>query len=86
MIDVNHGLLYLTPTDQPIYIANNTFLGWLHDPRNLTTADQIYDPVAQGWIPVTSVVLVHHRATVFDVVTSGVNDFVANGTLLDRKT
>ena len=85
LVDVNDGLLYLTPTDQPIYIENATFVGWLHDPQNLSTADQIFDPVTREWIPVTTVILTDHKSTVFDVVTSGSNNFVANGILLDRK-
>jgi len=86
LVDVDHGLLYLTPTEQPIYIQNSTFQGWLRDPQNLTTADNIFDPVTITWIPVTSVKIVNHEADVFDVVTNEVNDFVANGALLDKKT
>jgi hypothetical protein len=86
LTDVNSGLLYLTPTDQPIFIRNATFEGWLRDPQNLTTTDQLLDPVTWHWINVTEVMLVHRTATVYDVVTSGLNDFVANGVLLDIKT
>jgi len=85
LVDINHGRLLLTPTEQPIYIENETFVGWLHDPQNLTVGDKIFDPVNGGWIPVTSVVLVDQKATVYDVVTSGFNNFVANGVLLDIK-
>lgn len=86
LIDVNRGLLYLTPTDQPIYIQNRTFLGWLNDPRNLTVVDSIFDPITLSWIPVTNVTLLDHKGTVYDVVTSGFNNFVADGALLDIKT
>lgn len=72
-------------TDQPIYIENATFVGWLHDPQNLTISDRIFDPVTRGWIPVTSVTLVDHKSVVFDVVTSASNNFVADGVLLDLK-
>ncbi|HKN07619.1 MAG TPA: hypothetical protein VJ021_08530 [Thermoplasmata archaeon] len=84
-VDINNGWLSLTPTDQPIYIKNATFVGWLHDPQNLTTADSILDPVTQTWIHVVSVKLVDHQTTVYDVITSGRNNFVANGALLDEK-
>lgn len=85
LIDINDGWLYLTPTDQPVYIRNSTFEGWLHDPQNLTASDNIFDPVTQMWVHVTSVKLIHDRTVVFDVVTSGLNNYVANGALLDRK-
>ena len=85
VVDINHGLLYLTPTDQPVYIQNNTYMGWLPDPQNLTTADNLYDPVTLSWVHVTSVSIVREHTTVYDVVTSGFNNFVASGVLLDKK-
>jgi len=85
LIDINNGWLYVTPTEQPIYIENATFTGWLHDPQNLTTSDRIFDPVTQTWIHVSSVKLIADHTVVFDVVTSGANNFVANGALLDIK-
>jgi large repetitive protein len=86
LIDVNNGQLYLTPTDQPIYIQNSTFTGWLHNPQNLTTADSIFDPMTNSWVHVFNVQLVQENTTVYDVITSGFNNFVANGFLLDVKT
>ncbi len=85
LIDVNNGWLYVTPTEQPIYIRNATFEGWLHDPQNLTTADSIFDPVSDSWIAVSSIQLVEDHTKVFDVVTTGVNNFIAAGALLDKK-
>jgi hypothetical protein len=85
LIDVNHGLLYLTPTDQPVYVQNSSYQGWLRDPQNLTTADRLFDPVAGSWIQVRSVQLVHQKSSVYDVVTTGLNNFIANGVLLDSK-
>jgi hypothetical protein len=84
-VNVNGGLLYLTPTDQPILIRNSTFEGWLRDPQNLTTSDDIFDPVTLSWVAVTSVATLEGSTTVYDVITSGVGDFVANGGLMDRK-
>jgi hypothetical protein len=86
LVDVNKGLLELTPTDQPIYVKNSTFQGWLRDPRNLTTQDQLLDPLNMTWISVASVTYLNHSAVVYDVITSAKNNFVANGVLLDMKT
>ena len=85
LIDINNGWLYVTPTDQPFYIRNSTFMGWLNNPRDLTTSDYVFDPVTQVWVHVTSIVPVQHRTVAFDVVTSSENNFIANGALLDRK-
>jgi hypothetical protein len=82
---VNHGLLDLTPTDQPVFIRNATYEGWLHDPQNLTNSDYLFDPVTSSWIPITSVVTLRFSSPVYDVVTSDTNNFVANGVLLDLK-
>ncbi|HTT14443.1 MAG TPA: hypothetical protein VMG81_01505 [Thermoplasmata archaeon] len=85
LIVINHGLLELTPTDQPVFMRNATYVGWIRDPQNLTTADSIYDPVSQSWIQIVNVALVKRSATVYDVITTAENDFVANGALLDVK-
>jgi hypothetical protein len=85
LVDINHGLLYLTPTDQPIYIENGTFVGWLRDPQNLTTSDRLFDPTSGSWIRVTSISMVSRQTDVYDVVTGGFNNFIANGVLLDKK-
>ena len=82
---MNGNLLSLTPTDQPIYIRNDSFQGWLRDPQNLTVGDLLFDPTSMSWIEVTSTRVVAADTTVFDVVTNGFNDFVANGVLLDMK-
>ena len=85
VVDVNHGWLTLTPTEQPIYIQNASYVGWLIDPQNLTTADSIFDPVTHTFVSVTSVQVLQDRTSVYDVVTNDFNNFVANGALLDLK-
>ncbi len=85
VLSINDGLLEVTLTDQPIYIMNGTFIGWLHDPQNLTPGDFIFNPIKNTWMQVNSIQLVNHPTWVFDVVTTTPNDFVANGILLDIK-
>lgn len=86
ILDINQGLLFLTPTDQPIYIWNSTYSGWLRDPQNLTTSDWLFEPGPDAWVHVTVLQLLHFKAQVYDVVTSGSNNFIANEILLDIKT
>lgn len=85
ILSVNNGLLWLTLTDQPIFIENNTFEGWLHDPQNLSTEDSILDASTGLWVKVVNANVVDVKVKVYDVVTNKLLDFVANGMLLDRK-
>ena len=86
LVDINHGFLEVTPTDQPILIKNESFVGWLRDPQNLTIGDWMLDPVNSSWIFVYSLSTVRGHAEVFSVVVSGPNTFIANGVLMDKKT
>ena len=52
IIDVNRGLLRLTPPDQPVFIRNATYEGWLRNPQSLTTIDQLFDPLTEAWVNV----------------------------------
>ncbi len=85
VVSINDGTLLLTPTDQPVFIRNSTYIGWLRDPQNLSIGDQLFDPVNDTWINVTSVNIIYEHIKVFDVITSGANDFIDNGILLDKK-
>ena len=85
VLDINNGLLIVTLTDQPVYIKNSTFVGWIRDPINLTLNDQLFDPVNGTWIQVNSVSILYEHILVFDVVTSSINNFIGNGILLDKK-
>lgn len=82
---IDGGMLAPTPTDQPIYVHNSTFTGWLANPDNLQLGDQLFDPVTGQWVNVTSIETTSSDATVYDVVTTGFNNFVADGILLDIK-
>ena len=73
IIQINRGLFLLTPTDQPIYVQNSSFIGWLRDSQNLTDTDRMFGPVSQSWVQVTSVRMVHFRIAVYDVITSSFN-------------
>jgi hypothetical protein len=85
LVIINFGLLTLTADDQPIYIWNSTFEGWLHNPVQLTVGDYMFDAATQGWIQVRALWDSTQPTIVFDVVTSGTNDFIASGILLDLK-
>jgi hypothetical protein len=83
---INHGLLRVTQTDQPIYMRNSTYLGWLKDPKDLNIGDEVFDVMTGNWIIVSAIHTLIQRTIVYDVVTNGLNNFVADGILLDMKT
>lgn len=87
IIDINHGWLDVTVTNQPIYIKNVStgYVGWLNDPINLTTSDRIFDPVNGTWIAVTCLLLLASSTAVYDVVTDGTHSFVASGSAMYQK-
>lgn len=82
MTVINDGLLVVTPTGQPLYIHNGSFTGWLQEARDLTTADSLWNPVTNSWIPVTSVKISTTNTLAYDVQVTGERDFVANGVLV----
>jgi hypothetical protein len=86
LVVINNGMLTLTATDQPVYAKNTTFQGWILNPDQLQVGAFVWDPVTTEWIAVTSMSEITHDVRVYDVVTSGINDFIANGVLLDIKT
>jgi intein/homing endonuclease len=57
------------------------YTGWLHDPQNLTTGDYLFGSVCASWVPVQSLSLLTGHFVVYDVVTTGDNNFVADGIL-----
>lgn len=85
LVSINNGTLVITQVNQPIYMKNDTHTGWLRDPRNLTIGDFIFDAVNNQWVEVWSLEFLHIKTKVFDIITDGPNNFIANGFLLDKK-
>ncbi len=85
IVSINNGTLWLTPYDQPIYMHNSTFTGWLKNPGELVAGDYIFDAVSGSWVFVYLVDQTSGSYKVYDLRTTGPNNFVANGILLDMK-
>lgn len=85
VLSIDSGLLETTLTDQPLYVRNGTWTGWVHDPQNLSVGEQILDPLTGGWVTITSLRNLQGTFTVYDLRVTTLNDFVANGLLaLDK--
>jgi len=87
IVSINDGLLQVTQTDQPLYVANGSWVGWVHDPQNLRVGEKLFVPATKSWIPITSLEILRGHFKVYDLMVTSPNDFVANGVLtLDKKT
>jgi hypothetical protein len=82
ILSINNGLLYVTPTDQPIYTDH----GWVKNPQDLMVGWKIYDPTTNAWTTVQSVTRLEGHFLVYDLRATQPNTFIGNGILLDRKT
>lgn len=85
MISINGGLLQVTPTDQPLYVRNSTWQGWIRDPQDLVVGDQLFMPSTGGWVNVTLIETLQGHFKVYDLRVSAPSDFVANGLLVYDK-
>lgn len=85
VIDINHGLLVVTQTCQPIYVRHDSFAGWVTDSRDLQVGWEIFSPTSGTWVLITSLDLLQGRFVVYDLGATSPDNYVANGLLLDRK-
>lgn len=87
ILNIDHGLLYTTLLDQPIWVVNATAFGWIRDPINLTAGDLMWNPLNSTWVPVDNLSVVSGSYTVYDLVPNGgLADFTANGMLIGMKS
>jgi hypothetical protein len=86
IMSINDGLLNLTSTDQPLYVRNGTWQGWVKDPENLTVGEAVLMPWSGTWLNITSIqTLPYGSYTVYDLQVTGPTTFIANGLLaLDK--
>jgi hypothetical protein len=55
VLSINDGLLYTTLTDQPIYVKNGTWEGWVLDPVALHVGEKLLLPLSGKWVRITNV-------------------------------
>ena len=85
VLSIDNGLLKATLTDQPLYVRNGTWTGWIRDPQDLIPGEQIFLPANGTWVNVTSLQILTGNFKVYDLEVSAPNDFVANGVLVGDK-
>ena len=85
ILSIDNGLLETTLTDQPLYVRNGTWTGWVQDPQDLIPGEQLFMPTTGAWVNVTSLQILTDHYKVYDLRVTAPNDFVANGILaLDK--
>jgi hypothetical protein len=67
LVNINNGALLVTAADQPLYVTNQSFTGWINGPQNLTIGDYLLNPVSGLWIEVNELNFVTTATTVYDV-------------------
>jgi len=83
---INNGTLTTTFTDQPLWIRNATYTGWLTDPQDLRVGTELFNPVTQTWTIITVLSTTWTMSKVYDLRVSSPYTFVANGILvLDKQ-
>ena len=82
ILSINNGLLDATPTDQPIYVRNGTWEGWVADASHLAVGEQVFLPASGGWANITRLETLSGNFKVFDLRTDGPHNFIANGVLV----
>lgn len=85
VMSLNNGLLVVTPTDQPLYVRNGTWTGWVRDPNQLTTGEQVFGPASGTWVNLTIIETLTGNFKVWTLSTNPLNNFIANGVLVDSK-
>lgn len=85
LLSINNGLLELTPTDQPIFMSNSTYVGWVINPQTLKVGERIFNPTTNTWVSISDLNYIQGNFKIYDIVTSPFNNYIANGFLLDMK-
>lgn len=85
LLNINEGLLRVTPVDQPIYVRKGSFEGWLANPRDLEVGDELFDAVNEQWIAVESLTYEGGSFVVYDLRLRGTDTYIANDILVDAK-
>lgn len=85
VIEYINGNLGITPTDQPLYIRNSTYTGWINNPMSLKVGEYLYEPMANKWTIIDNITYKRGNFKVYNVYTTGPNTFIVNNFLTDIK-
>ncbi len=84
-LEMINGKIGVTPSDQPMYVRNGTYTGWVKNPSVIKPGWSIYDPYNMSWVSVRNVTYLTGAYPVYNIYTNGTNDYIVNGALTDLK-
>lgn len=84
-IEMINGNVGVTPTDQPVYISNGTYTGWINNPDAIKVGWSMYSPSTGTWTKVNSIEYLPGSYKVYNIYSTGSNNFIINGVLADVK-
>jgi hypothetical protein len=74
----------VTPFDQPLFIKNSTYTGWIFHPSALKVGWYLYSPLENNkWIRINNISYRYGEFEVYDIVTNGPNTFIVENVLAD---
>lgn len=75
------GALLVTPTHQPIYVKNDTYVGW-KDTGDLSGGGHDIRRASNELVAIYSLDMISTNIKVYSLMTDWPNNFIANGFLL----
>ncbi len=84
-IEYINGNIGVTPLDQPMYVRNDTYTGWIDNPSTIRTGWYLFQPATKSWVEVYSITYGTGDFAVYNVYTNSTNTYVVNGVLVDMK-
>jgi hypothetical protein len=85
VIEYINGNIGVTPTDQPMYVKNAYYQGWINNPSSIKIGWYLFNPQTQEWTRVNNVTYDYGNYFVYNIYTNGTNTYVLNGALVDTK-
>lgn len=82
---INNGALIVTLVDQPVYIRHDNFTGWVVNPVDLVVGWEMFCPLGNSWITITSISFETGKFIVYEIEASAPHTFIAEGILLHNK-
>jgi hypothetical protein len=84
-LEINEGVLTVTLTDQPIYVRNGSWIGWIANPIELEIGFELFCPLSDSWVMITALEVEYGGEWVYDFTTDGPQTYLANSYLVFDK-
>jgi len=83
MIMLINNKIGVTLNDQPLFVKNSTYTGWVMHPSALRVGWYLYEPIEKKWVKIENISYRYGEFEVYDIVTNGPNTFIVENVLAD---